>query len=357
MSTTSPAGTPRGIGSRSRGSPSAGPCWAGTARADPELADWQIKWAVEHGITFFAYDWYWSQGSRQLEHGLHDGYFKARYRHLLKFCLLWANHNAPGTSSRDDCLAVTRYWIENYFRRPEHLTVAGKPAVIIFSPQRLTEDLGSAGVKAAFEAMRAECRQAGLKGLHLIACVGDAGGAAAGAAEGYDAVTAYNWPGLGMPGRRHAAPFEMLVRAIAASGSTSSTSRRSPCRPCPSAAAGTAGRGTARTTSSRFGAPRSCSAATCSTPAPCSRPGARRGGGNLVLIEAWNEWGEGSYIEPHQEYGFGYLDAIRDVFTPAAKAHDDVTPADVGLGPYDVPPRSPAAPPGASTRASRAGRR
>ncbi|MGO8899825.1 MAG: hypothetical protein ACLQU5_15965, partial [Isosphaeraceae bacterium] len=34
---------------------------------DPELADWQIKWAVEHGITFFAYDWYWSQGSRQLE--------------------------------------------------------------------------------------------------------------------------------------------------------------------------------------------------------------------------------------------------------------------------------------------------
>ena len=35
----------------------------------PELADWQIKWAVEHGITFFAYDWYWSQGSRQLEHG------------------------------------------------------------------------------------------------------------------------------------------------------------------------------------------------------------------------------------------------------------------------------------------------
>jgi hypothetical protein len=21
---------------------------------DPELADWQIKWAVEHGITFFA---------------------------------------------------------------------------------------------------------------------------------------------------------------------------------------------------------------------------------------------------------------------------------------------------------------
>ena len=102
----------------------------------PEVADWQIKWAVEHGITFFAYDWYWSKGSRQLEHALHDGYFQARYRHLLKFCLLWANHNPPGTSSLEDCLAVTHYWITNYFRRPEHLTAAGKPVVIIFSPQR-----------------------------------------------------------------------------------------------------------------------------------------------------------------------------------------------------------------------------
>ena len=36
-----------------------------------------------------------------------------------------------------------------------------------------------------------------------------------------------------------------------------------------------------------------------------------------VLIEAWNEWGEGAYIEPQQEFGFGYLDAIRAVFTAA----------------------------------------
>ena len=119
----------------------------------PEVADWQIKWAVEHGITFFAYDWYWSQGTRQLEQALHDGFFNTRYHHLLKFCLLWANHNPPSTSSREDCLAVTRYWIANYFRRPEHLSIDGKPVMIIFSTERLTADLGSAGVKAAFEAI------------------------------------------------------------------------------------------------------------------------------------------------------------------------------------------------------------
>jgi len=58
----------------------------------------------------------------------------------------------------------------------------------------------------------------------------------------------------------------------------------------------------------------------------------------MILVEAWNEWGEGSYIEPHQQFGFGYLDAIRDVFTDAPKAHAEMTPADVDLGPYDVAP-------------------
>lgn len=36
--------------------------------------------------------------------------------------------------------------------------------------------------------------------------------------------------------------------------------------------------------------------------------------GKMLTIYAWNEWGEGAYIEPDVEHGFGYLDAIRDVF-------------------------------------------
>jgi hypothetical protein len=60
-----------------------------------------------------------------------------------------------------------------------------------------------------------------------------------------------------------------------------------------------------------------------------------------ILVEAWNEWGEGSYIEPHSEFGFGYLEAIRNVFTDAPPRHEDATPADVGLGPYDLPALPP----------------
>ena len=33
----------------------------------------------------------------------------------------------------------------------------------------------------------------------------------------------------------------------------------------------------------------------------------------IVVINAWNEWGEGNYIEPDLKFGHGYLDAIRDV--------------------------------------------
>jgi hypothetical protein len=34
----------------------------------------------------------------------------------------------------------------------------------------------------------------------------------------------------------------------------------------------------------------------------------------IVTLNSWNEWVEGSYIEPDSVYGMGYLDAVREVF-------------------------------------------
>jgi hypothetical protein len=283
----------------------------------------------------------------------------------LKFCLLWANHNAPGTHSHADCLDVTRYWIANYFRRPEHLSFEGKPITIIFSPHRLTEDLGSEGVRRAFEAMRAECRQAGLAGLYLLACVGNVGEARRAVEEGYDAVTAYTWPGLGLSGNSMFAPFATLLDGYARQWEHL---RDAGGLPLLTPVCGgwdsrpwhglnnlvrydrTPALFQQHLQQARHFIEASAASATAAATNPQIKngrseirnlPPARSVLLPLVLIEAWNEWGEGSYVEPHQEYGFGYLDAIRAVFTDAPREHVDLTPADVGLGPYDLPEDGP----------------
>jgi hypothetical protein len=41
----------------------------------------------------------------------------------------------------------------------------------------------------------------------------------------------------------------------------------------------------------------------------------RPGSPKVLTINAWNEWTEGSYLEPDTIYGMKYLEALREVFT------------------------------------------
>ena len=46
----------------------------------------------------------------------------------------------------------------------------------------------------------------------------------------------------------------------------------------------------------------------------CSK---RRQEENLIFVKAWNEWGEGNYMEPDVKYGMGYIDALKKAYDMA----------------------------------------
>ena len=304
---------------------------------DPEVADWQINWAMSHGISYFIYDWYWTQGTRSLEQGL-DALFKSKYGDKFKFCLLWANHNPSGTSSEADLLNVTRFWIDNYFRRPNYLKINGKNVMVIFSPGRFTEDMGSEAVKAAFSKMRKMCEDSGVGGLYLVACVWPNSDIVKLAeAEGYDAVSGYNYPGGGNRGQR-IAPYEWMISAYKNGWKTIQDSTKCPCIPyCEPGWDPRPWHGLdadVRNGKSPYLWRQMLENAKSFVDRPDYRGPENR---KLVFLEAWNEFGEGDFIEPQAQFGFDYLESVRQVFAPESKKPTIIVPKDIARGPFDLP--------------------
>jgi len=316
---------------KQRGFPERDPVLGFYNEGEPEVADWHIKWAVENGISFFMYDWYWRKDGIALEKGLEEGYLKAKYRDYMKFCVMWANHAGFADHSPKQMMAVADYWIENYFGLDCYYKIDGKPVVSFFAPNNLTRDLeGGENVRAAFDAMREKARTAGFAGIYIIAC-GDNSPSSQKRfkEEGYDAISAYNYPTAGATSRRSSYKSLMSGHVDIWNNSLKAETLGY----IPLLTVGWDSRpwhGDDAVV--RFGR----STEIFREGLVSMKNWLDGQGAKIGLLEALNEWGEGSYIEPNSEFGFGDLEAIRSVFSKQAEFPKNIAPSDVGLGDYSI---------------------
>jgi len=308
---------------------------------NPECVDWQIKWAVEHGISWFLVDWYWSEGNRHLEHWV-KAFAKARYRSYLKWCVMWANHNKPGSHSLEDMRQVGEYWAENCFSMPEYYRIDDRPVVVMWQANNLRRDLGgSDAARKGLDIAREAARKAGYKGIYFVAmkwpeASTDPAEIRRLADEGYEMTSIYHYMHDG--GKSEDPTHFSFAHCAESNGPFLRTRHDTGILPfLPNLSTGWSSwpwhGESARVIYGR-------------TPALFRKicEDARRfaddTGVKRLALGPLNEWGEGSYIEPCTEYGFEMYDVVRDVFCrrPAEGWPPNFGPKDVGLGPYDLPP-------------------
>jgi hypothetical protein len=306
------------------------------AQENPEVTDWETKWAVEHGVNFFIYCWYRDgQGGpvrQRFGSAIHDALLKSRYVGHMKFTIMWENQarGVAGVADERDLMEnLLPFWIENYFKHPSYLKVDGKPLLFIYRPEFLVDDLGGvANVRRAFDRMREACRKAGFEGLWLL---GEYRGLdpkhfALMQDLGLDYTFAYCWyvPNNPTPEQSIAAQMDYIRK-------TQDTSPIPQVITVSQAWSGWNDEGTIWKIPPAPFETLLRKAKQFARSLPSNQLGSR-----MLLLDNWNEWGEGHYIAPYREYGFGYLDAVRRVFSDAPDEHVDLIPEDVGMGPYDT---------------------
>ena len=311
------------------------PLWGYENEADPKVMEKKIDAAVSHGVNVFIYDWYWYCGRPFLEDALDKGFLGASNNGKMKFFIMWANHHVNqgwnnkvsdnmkdgwiwrGWQSGDEYRKIVARWIANYFLRPNYYRICGKPVLMVYEVKTFVEGMG--GLEQAKESiayLRGECEKAGLGGVHLMCCDYDLDPSQV-RSLGFDSATIYNlvhWsspdgnPDYDAWARKAEERFdigrrELGVKAYFAHSSVGwdQNPRLPPACVTPTVLG---------SSPAKFAASLRRVKDWCDRNTPEGHP-------HLVTINSWNEWTEGSYLEPDEKWGFGYLEAVKEVFGSA----------------------------------------
>ena len=293
------------------------------AEEDIKVAEQHIEWASQYGITFFAYDWYWDGKSTSLYHAI-DNYIKASNNSKIKFSILWANHSDIPRSLKefDD---MVNFWLMHYLGHPQYYRINGKPTVFIFSNGRLEANAKKFGWSVKRLLVRADemARNSGLPGIFFIATNNAKPSDELEtnlAEQGFSAYSSFNY--VQSKGKVKLADYQSMVDIYldfykAASKTKGTLPYIVPASP------GWDDRPWHRTT-----------VRTDSTPTKFKQMliGAKHlidsnkaSVLNVVMIESWNEFGEGAYIEPTKKWGYEYLKVIREAFGKPPPVKKNVT--------------------------------
>ena len=338
----------------------------------PEVFDWQIKWAVEHGINCFVHCWYrkrenvgspLTDADIRFGHSISDGFFRARYKNYMQFAIMWECDWGRAKDQNDLTENLIPYWAEHYFSDPTYLKIGGAPVVFIYGVTKMIREIG--GVEAAKEAVAAakeKMRSLGFTGIHFSSLHSAPDldetndfwfSLNTHKAIGFDSTFQYNWGIRTKEDLTEAQYADYLRNGCMLPADTviafveKQIERRIAYDPdfC------------IFTVNSMLDSkpwfeifhldPKGPYAQFHLTPTEWKRelemvkakldtlPDgclSKR----FILLDNWNEWGEGHYICPSLGSGFQYLEAVRDVLTKRDNLPDYRLPETLELGPYDV---------------------
>lgn len=143
------------------------------AEGQPAVMQQQLTWMQQHGISHVVFDWYWGGEVEVLGHAV-KAYFQAPARSQVPYSLMWANHSRAPRSERDFELMINEL-ADKHFSRPEYLKQGGRPLFFVQVPERLQANAALFGMDTAQLLNKAQAMLAA-KGLPPMLVVAGAGG-------------------------------------------------------------------------------------------------------------------------------------------------------------------------------------
>ena len=315
------------------------PLWVYVNEADPYVMEMQIEAAVDHGVNVFIYDWYWYDNRPFLENCLNNGFLKAKNHDKMKFYIMWANHDAntlwdrrishqkttiwEGKVSLEQFYVIGKRWINQYFKLDCYYKIDGKPVVSIYDTANFINGLGGVEqAKAAMQWLREEAIRAGLPGVHIQMVKWGKRQLNLSGVDGstmqleqlealqvmeYDSCTHYQYAHFANIDRDYG---EIMTDVLQEWGNVQENAQV-PYYPHVSIGwdnnprffefrPGVTKNNTPAEVQKAFEAAKDFSDKYNTVP--------------LITVNSWNEWTETSYLEPDTLYGYGYLEAIRNIF-------------------------------------------